>query len=160
MPGLGHDQVVVQHNAELAAGVLDLFGHIDIGLGRGRIAGRVVVDHDDRRRAQFQRPLDHFAGIDRGVVDGAGKLVLSLGSPGGSNIIGYVAKTIIAALDWDMDIQAAVDLPHFINRNGATTDLEKGTAIVALKSSLEAAGHLKGRNFRKQKKQRWTPLAT
>ena len=75
------------------------------------------------------------------VVDGAGKLVLSLGSPGGSNIIGYVAKTIIAALDWDMDIQAAVDLPHFINRNGATTDLEKGTAIVALKSSLEAAGH-------------------
>jgi gamma-glutamyltranspeptidase/glutathione hydrolase len=75
------------------------------------------------------------------VVDGAGKLVLSLGSPGGSSIIGYVAKTIIAALDWDMDIQAAVDLPHFINRNGATTDLEKGTAILALKSSLEAAGH-------------------
>lgn len=76
------------------------------------------------------------------VVDGAGKLVLSLGSPGGSNIIGYVTKTIIAALDWDMDIQAAVDLPHYINRNGASTDLEKGTAILALKSSLEAAGHV------------------
>ena len=75
------------------------------------------------------------------VVDGAGKLVLSLGSPGGTSIIGYVAKTIIAALDWDMDIQAAVDLPHFINRNGAATDLERGTAIIALKSSLEAAGH-------------------
>ena len=74
------------------------------------------------------------------VVDGAGKLVLSLGSPGGSSIIGYVAKTIISALDWDMDIQAAIDLPHFINRNGAT-DLEKDTSIGALKSDLEAAGH-------------------
>ena len=39
-----------------------------------------------------------------------------------------------------MDIQAAIDLPHFINRNGAT-DLEKDTSIGALKSDLEAAGH-------------------
>ena len=75
------------------------------------------------------------------VVDGTGKLVLSLGSPGGSSIIGYVAKTIVAALDWDMDIQAAGDLPHFVNRNRATTDLEKDTAIGALKPALEAAGH-------------------
>ncbi|MEE2759928.1 MAG: gamma-glutamyltransferase [Pseudomonadota bacterium] len=74
------------------------------------------------------------------VVDGAGKLVLSVGSPGGSRIIGYVAKTVIAALDWGMDIQAALDLPHFVNRNG-TTDLEKGTAVTTLKPALEAAGH-------------------
>ena len=37
-----------------------------------------------------------------------GQPVLVLGSPGGSRIIGYVAKTIIAWADWDMDPQQAV----------------------------------------------------
>ena len=74
------------------------------------------------------------------VFDSSGKLVLAVGSPGGSRIIGYVTKTIIAALDWGLDIQAAVDLPNFSNRNG-TTDLEAKTAIDALKPALEALGH-------------------
>ena len=74
------------------------------------------------------------------VFDGDGKVVMALGSPGGSNIIGYVAKTLIAALDWNMDIQTAIDLPHFTNRNGPT-DLEKGTGLEALKTDLERLGH-------------------
>ena len=75
------------------------------------------------------------------VVDGNGKLVLVVGSPGGSRIIGYVAKTIIATLDWKMDIQSAINLPHFVNRNGAT-DLEKGTSVAGLKPALEKLGHI------------------
>jgi gamma-glutamyltranspeptidase/glutathione hydrolase len=75
------------------------------------------------------------------VVDGSGKLVLVVGSPGGSRIIGYVAKTIIATLDWKMDIQSAINLPHFVNRNGAT-DLEKGTSVAGLKPALEKLGHI------------------
>ena len=74
------------------------------------------------------------------VFDGQGRAVMALGSPGGSRIIGYVVKTLIAALDWGMDIQAAIELPHFVNRNGAT-DLEKGTAAEALKAGLESLGH-------------------
>jgi gamma-glutamyltranspeptidase/glutathione hydrolase len=54
-----------------------------------------------------------------------GQPVLVLGSPGGSRIIGYVAKTIIAWADWDMDPQQAVSLPHLINRFGPY-DLEPG----------------------------------
>ncbi len=69
-----------------------------------------------------------------------GKVVLAVGSPGGSRIIGYVAKTLIAALDWKMDIQAAIDLPHFINRNGKT-DLEEGTSLEAMAPRLTALGH-------------------
>jgi gamma-glutamyltranspeptidase/glutathione hydrolase len=69
-----------------------------------------------------------------------GKVVLAVGSPGGSRIIGYVAETLIAALDWKMDIQAAIDLPHFVNRNGKT-DLEKGTPIEALAPILTTLGH-------------------
>ncbi len=74
------------------------------------------------------------------VIDGRGKLVLAVGSPGGSRIIGYVAKTIIAALDWKMDIQAALDMPHFVNRNGPT-DLEDKSGMAAIKAKLEALGH-------------------
>ena len=68
-----------------------------------------------------------------------GKPVLVVGSPGGSRIIGYVAKTIIAHLDWGMDVQAAVSLPHLVNRFG-TYDVEEGTKAEALTAPLEAMG--------------------
>lgn len=74
------------------------------------------------------------------VLDRRGRFVMAIGSPGGSRIIGYTAKTIIAALDWNLSLQQAVTLPHFVNRNGAT-DLEEGTAIVDAKAALEALGH-------------------
>ncbi len=74
------------------------------------------------------------------VFDGSGKLVMAVGSPGGSRIIGYVVKTLIAALDWGMDMDAAIDAPYFVNRNGST-DLEKGTSLEALKPALEEMGH-------------------
>lgn len=60
-----------------------------------------------------------------------GKPVLVVGSPGGSRIIGYVAKTIIAYLDWGLDVQAAVSLPHLVNRFGSY-DLEDGALATAL----------------------------
>jgi gamma-glutamyltranspeptidase/glutathione hydrolase len=74
------------------------------------------------------------------VLDGSGKLVMALGSPGGTQIIGYVAKTLIAALDWKMDMQQAISYPIFLNRNG-NTELEEGTALARLKPALEALGH-------------------
>lgn len=69
-----------------------------------------------------------------------GKPVLVLGSPGGSRIIGYVATTIIAILDWGMDVQQAVSLPHLVNRFG-DYDLEAGTDAEAMAEPLEAMGY-------------------
>jgi len=43
-------------------------------------------------------------------------------------------------LDWRLDPQTAVSLPHLGNRGGAT-ELERGTAAERLKAPLEALGH-------------------
>ncbi|HYC13319.1 MAG TPA: gamma-glutamyltransferase, partial [Stellaceae bacterium] len=69
-----------------------------------------------------------------------GKLLLVLGSPGGAEIANYVALTLIAVLDWGMDIQSAVDLPHLGNRN-ANTEIETGPGAEALAAALRARGH-------------------
>ncbi|MHA1571590.1 MAG: gamma-glutamyltransferase, partial [Alphaproteobacteria bacterium] len=74
------------------------------------------------------------------AFDADGELALVVGSPGGSRIIEYVAKTIVAVLDWDMDIQSAINLGHLTNRNGGT-DLEAGTEMAALEAALTARGH-------------------
>ena len=39
-----NDDVVVQRQAKEAATLLDFLGHRKVGLGRGRIAGRMIVD--------------------------------------------------------------------------------------------------------------------
>lgn len=67
------------------------------------------------------------------------KPVLAIGSPGGSRIIGYVAESIIAYVDWGMNIQQAVSVPHAVNRFGKY-DLEEGTDAVALEGALTAMG--------------------
>ncbi|WP_127524007.1 gamma-glutamyltransferase [Mesorhizobium sp. Z1-4] len=69
-----------------------------------------------------------------------GKPIFALGSPGGSAIIPYVARTIIALIDWNMDMQQAISLPHLANRFGRY-DIEAGTPAEALAPELEALGY-------------------
>lgn len=73
------------------------------------------------------------------IVMQDGAPVLVVGSPGGSRIIGYVAKTIIAHMDWGMDVQQAVALPHLVNRFG-TYDVEAGTSAEGLTQALTEMG--------------------
>lgn len=74
------------------------------------------------------------------IVLKEGKPYMIVGSPGGSRIIGYVAQAIIAHLDWGMNVQEAINMPHAVNRFG-TFDLEEGTGAEALQGELEAIGY-------------------
>lgn len=84
-----------------------------------------------------KRPLSSMAPT---IVLEGDELRMVIGSPGGSRIIGYVVKTLISHLDWGLDIQTAIDLPHRVNRFG-TYDLEEGRTTEGLASDLKALGY-------------------
>ncbi|MEO0982507.1 MAG: gamma-glutamyltransferase [Pseudomonadota bacterium] len=63
------------------------------------------------------------------VFDEAGDLFMVTGSPGGNSIIAYVAKTLVAVLDWGHSAQEAADLPNVIARGdrvGVEVDVDGG----------------------------------
>ncbi|MBB3331024.1 gamma-glutamyltranspeptidase/glutathione hydrolase [Halomonas campaniensis] len=70
----------------------------------------------------------------------SGDLVASLGSPGGAAIIHYTAKALVAMLDWGLDAQEALDLPHAITLGGPVF-LEEGRFPAATLEALAARGH-------------------
>nr|WP_207189076.1 MULTISPECIES: gamma-glutamyltransferase [unclassified Pseudomonas] len=70
----------------------------------------------------------------------SGEFLVTVGSPGGSQIIEYVAKSTIGLLDWNLDPQAAINLPNFGSRNGPT-ELEQGQFSPALIQALKDKGH-------------------
>ena len=74
------------------------------------------------------------------IVFGAdGSPVAVVGSAGGSRIIGHVAQTLVALLDWGLDPQEAVALPRVGGRD-AVVELEAGTAAAALADGLRDRG--------------------
>lgn len=74
------------------------------------------------------------------VFDEVGQPRLVIGSRGGSRIIGYVVKTLVGVLDWDMDVQDAIALPNALDR-GRGLELEAGTQLESLAPALQALGH-------------------
>ncbi len=84
-----------------------------------------------------KRPRSAMAPL---VVLRDGRLQLLLGSPGGSSIINFVAKTLIGVLDWQLDIQQAIALPNMGSRN-RDTELERGSVLESLREDLRGQGH-------------------
>lgn len=74
------------------------------------------------------------------VFDDKNNLIIALGSPGGPRITQFIVKTLVAMLDWNLDIQSAISLPNFAviaNR----LELEDRTELVKLKKQLEKLNH-------------------
>jgi gamma-glutamyltranspeptidase/glutathione hydrolase len=74
------------------------------------------------------------------VFDDNGEFLFSTGSPGGSSIIAYTAKTIVGILDWGMSPQEAIDLPNITARRGSIR-VEEKRIDPAISLALEGLGH-------------------
>ncbi|MCB4456608.1 gamma-glutamyltransferase [Leisingera sp. McT4-56] len=147
LPSTSHISIVDQYG-----NVLSMTTTIENAFGARLMAGGFLLNneltdfsfrtHADgvpiaNRLEPGKRPRSSMAPT---IVLKDGKPVLAIGSPGGSRIIGYVAKSIIAWADWGMDIQEALALPHLVNRFG-TYDLEAGTSAEGLAEALTEMGY-------------------
>jgi gamma-glutamyltranspeptidase/glutathione hydrolase len=60
------------------------------------------------------------------ILDGEGRLVGAMGSPGGSSILAYNTKGLIGTLIWGLPVQAAFDLPNLVAKgDGFGADTER-----------------------------------
>ncbi len=78
------------------------------------------------RVAPGKRPRSSMAPtlVFRMAADGSrGEFLMGTGSPGGSAIIQYVAKTLVGVLDWNLDAQQATSLVNFGAANSPTTNI-------------------------------------
>jgi gamma-glutamyltranspeptidase/glutathione hydrolase len=105
---------------------------IEAGFGSGLWAAGFLLnnemtDFSFRARARDGRPIANRVEAGKRprssmaptiVLDAQGQAKAALGSPGGSRIILYVVKTLVALIDWELDAQAAVALENFGNRGG------------------------------------------
>ncbi|WNO60744.1 gamma-glutamyltransferase [Rheinheimera sp. MMS21-TC3] len=98
------------------------------------VAGKAVANKVQGNK----RPRSSMAPMM--VFDQHNKLILVIGSPGGSRIINYVAQTIIAVLDWRMNMLDAIALPKFTHRNDYLA-LEKDTILQQQQTKLEKMGY-------------------
>ena len=74
------------------------------------------------------------------LFDEDGEFFAALGSPGGPAIIGYVVKTLISLIDWEMSLQEAVDAPNVVYPRDQAV-LEEGALDSQIVAGLEARGH-------------------
>ncbi|MEY3571053.1 MAG: hypothetical protein RIQ85_1173 [Pseudomonadota bacterium] len=84
-----------------------------------------------------KRPRSTMAPI---IVTKNKQLFMLVGSPGGSSIINFVAKTLIGVIDWNLNVYEAIKLPNMGSRN-RDTEIERGTALESLVPALREKGH-------------------
>jgi len=74
------------------------------------------------------------------VLGADGEFEAALGSVGGSAIIYYVVKALVALIDWQLDAQAAAALLSFGSR-GTAFEIEAGSSTVWYALNLRPLGH-------------------
>ncbi|MBD0711937.1 MULTISPECIES: gamma-glutamyltransferase [unclassified Streptomyces] len=117
--------------------------------GRGFLLNNELTDfsftpaspavHDPNLPGPGKRPRSSISPTI--VLDGHGKPVLALGSPGGATIITTVLQTLTGFLDRGLPLVDAIAAPRASQRNQSTTELEPALWNSPVRAELEAIGH-------------------
>ncbi len=73
------------------------------------------------------------------VLDRQGRVVVALGSPGGTSILSYNLKALVGYLDWKLSLQEAFELPNLVAR-GARFSSEPARYPPGVVEGLAARG--------------------
>ncbi|MEE2565838.1 gamma-glutamyltransferase [Hyphobacterium marinum] len=125
IPGTSHFVIVDAHG-----NVVSMTATVEFLFGSNRMAGGFFLNNqmtdfnfDPRDEDGRLHPNAPGSGkVPRSsmsptiILDGEGEFYMGVGSPGGSSIIAYVAKTIVGVIDWGLTPQAAIELPNVVAR--------------------------------------------
>ncbi len=101
-----------------------------------------LVQGEQNAIAPGKRPLSSMSPT---IVSHAGAPVLVIGSPGGSRIITAVVQTIVNVIDYQMNIQEAIDAPRFHQQwQPQSTEVEKFAFSPDTRQILLRMGQLLG----------------
>ncbi len=115
--------------SDAAGNVVSMTTSVESLFGSGRVVGGFLLNNQltdfsyvpvesgqpvANAVAGHKRPRSSMTPVI--VLDQQGKLVAALGSPGGTAILAYNAKTLLGVLAWGMSMQEAIDLPNLIAR--------------------------------------------
>ncbi len=136
---------------------ISLTASIETAFGSGRMAAGFLLNNqltdfsfrpeaEDGRAianapAPGKRPRSSMAPTIVYRTDALDRPVILTGSPGGSRIPEYVAASLVAMLDFDLDPAEAAALPHVSHRNRGAIALEPGFPE-RLADGLAARGHV------------------
>jgi len=125
VPGTSHFVIV-----DVAGNVVSMTTTVEFLFGSTRMAGgfflnNQLTDFNFLPLTENDAPHPNAAGPGKRprssmsptlVFDQDGAFYMGVGSPGGSSIIAYVAKTIVGVLDWGLTPQDAIELPNVVGR--------------------------------------------
>lgn len=147
LPSTSHISIVDKYGnvASMTTSIENAFG--STLMANGYLLNNELTDFAFNPAANGQTVANSVAGGKRPrssmaptIVMKNGEPYMAVGSPGGSRIIGYVAKTLVAHIDWGMDIQTAISLPNMLNR-GSAYEIEQDTAAAGKAVALEQLGY-------------------
>ena len=139
-PGTTHFSIVDQNG-----NVVSMTATIEAAFGNSRMVNGYLLNNEltdfAREPRKSNLPVANAPGPGKRprssmsptiIFDEDGDLKMVTGSPGGNSIVAYVAKSIIAVIDWGDTAQEAVEVPNVVARGeyvGVEVDVPGGQAV-------------------------------
>jgi len=128
-PGTTHFSIVDQNG-----NVVSMTATIEAAFGNSRMVNGYLLNNEltdfARQPRKSNLPVANAPGPGKRprssmsptiIFDENGDLKMVTGSPGGNSIVAYVAKSIVAVLDWGDTAQEAVEVPNVVARGEMVT---------------------------------------